>query len=134
MKLHKSISAVALLGLMALGNSCDMTPEIPPVVGPDSDVTVPEASMTILEFKEKFWSAEPNSCAQIGLDANGDSIYLRGRVVSSDSAGNIYKSLVIRDESAALAFSINTSGLYKLYQYGQEIVVNVTGQYVGTNR
>lgn len=134
MKLNKIIPAVAMFGLMAVCNSCDLTPEIPPVVGPDYDVTVPEASMTILDFKQKFWSAEPNSCAQIGLDANGDSIYLRGRVVSSDSAGNIYKSLVIRDESAALAFSINKSGLYKLYQYGQEIVVNVTGQYVGTYR
>ncbi|MBD5424658.1 MAG: hypothetical protein HDR45_00490 [Bacteroides sp.] len=134
MKLNKFIPAVALLGLMAAGTSCDMTPELPPVVGPDYGLTVPEASMTILEFKQQFWNANPNSCEQIGLDANGDSIYLRGRVVSSDSAGNIYKSLVIRDESAALAFSINKSGLYKLYQYGQEIVVNVTGQYVGTYR
>lgn len=137
MKLNKILLSVALLG--ALGalcacDSCDMEPVLPPVVGPDYGKTVPEATMSVLDFKQQFWSADPNSCKQIGLDANGDSIILRGRVVSSDSAGNIYKSLVLRDETAALAFSINSSNLYKSYQYGQEIVVNVTGMYVGTYR
>lgn len=131
MKLNKILLSVAMAGALTACD-CDFTPVLPPVVGPDYGKTVPEATMSVLEFKQNFWSSDPNSCRQIGLDANGDSIILRGRVVSSDSAGNIYKSLVVRDETAALAFSINTSGLYKLYQYGQEIAINVTGMYVGT--
>lgn len=134
MKLNKILLSVALLGTLCACDSCEMEPVLPPVVGPDYGKIVPEATMSVLEFKQKFWNANPNSCEQIGLDANGDSIILRGRVVSSDSAGNIYKSLVLRDETAALAFSINSSNLYKSYQYGQEIVVNVTGMYVGTYR
>ncbi len=122
------------MGLMAACDSCDESPVIPPVVAPGYGEVIHEPSMTLLEFKQKYWSADPNSCAKIGLDANGDSIYLRGRVISSDQAGNIYKSLVLQDESAALAFSINKSGMYKLYQYGQEIIVNVSDFYVGTYR
>lgn len=137
MKLHKFLPAVVLSGLMGLMtacDSCDLSPVTPLVVPPGYGEVIHEPSMTLLEFKQKYWSAEPNSCAKIGLDANGDSIYLRGRIISSDQASNIYKSLVLRDESAALAFSINKSGMYKLYQYGQEIVVNVSDLYVGTYR
>ncbi|MDE7334878.1 MAG: hypothetical protein K2N10_01020 [Muribaculaceae bacterium] len=137
MKLHKILPAVVLsglMGLMAACDTCDLSPVTPPVVAPGYGEVIHEPSMTLLEFKQKYWSADPNSCAKIGLDANGDSIYLRGRVISSDQAGNIYKSLVLQDESAALAFSINKSGMYTLYQYGQEIVVNVSDFYVGTYR
>ncbi len=131
MKINKILLSVAMAGTLT-ACECDMSPVLPPVVGPDYGKTIPEATMSVLEFKQNFWKSDANSCSKIGLDANGDSIILRGRVVSSDSAGNIYKSLVLRDETAALAFSINSSNLYKSYQYGQEIVVNVTGMYVGT--
>lgn len=131
MKILKSLLSVGLLGLMT---ACDMTSEVSPIVPPGYGKNIHEASMTILEFKQKYWTSDANSCSQIGVDENGDSIYLRGRIISSDSTGNIYKSLVLRDTTAALAFSINQSGMYKTYQYGQETVVNVTGMYVGTYR
>lgn len=63
--------------------------------------------------------------------AGGDPVYVHGRVVSSDASGNIYKSLVIQDETAALAFSINQASLYNEYRLGQEMVVDMTGLYIG---
>lgn len=59
---------------------------------------------------------------------------IKGRVVSSDATGNIYKSLVIQDETAALAFSINQGSLYNEYRLGQEVVVDMTGMHLGYYR
>lgn len=96
---------------------------------------IPEATMTpnatILEVKTKYWSDETNYIDTIGLNENGERIIIAGRVVSSDMTGNIYKNLVIQDETAALTLSINQSGLYNQYRVGQEIVLDVTGMYIG---
>ena len=98
-------------------------------------IKVPEATMTpnatILEVKTKYWSDETNYIDTIGLNENGERIIVSGRVVSSDMTGNIYKNLVIQDETAALTLSINQSGLYNKYRVGQEIVLDVTGMYIG---
>lgn len=96
---------------------------------------VPVASMTpnatILEVKNKYWSDETNYIDTIGLNENGERIIISGRVISSDMTGNIYKNLVIQDETAALTLSINQSGLYNKYRVGQEVVLDVTGMYIG---
>ncbi len=96
---------------------------------------IPEATMTpnttILEVKTKYWSDETNYIDTIGLNENGERIIIAGRVISSDMTGNIYKNLVIQDETAALTLSINQSGLYNKYRVGQEIVLDVTGMYIG---
>lgn len=56
---------------------------------------------------------------------------IKGRVISSDASGNVYKSLYIQDETGAITFSINQSDMNSAYHIGQEIVVNVTGLYIG---
>lgn len=43
----------------------------------------------------------------------------------------MFKSLVIQDETGALAFSINSYNLYLNYRMGQDIVMDVTGMYIG---
>lgn len=131
MKLTKYLLPVALATVMTACDTCDLSPVIPPIVPPEATA---EATMTILEFKQQYWTSDVNSAQKIGLNADGDSIILKGRVVSSDAAGNIYKAFVIRDETAALSFSVNQTDLYKAYQYGQEVAVNVTGLYAGKYR
>lgn len=95
---------------------------------------IPEASIkpntTILELKQQY----ENKTEQVGNKDNGDHIVIHGRVVSSDASGNIYKSLVIQDETAALAFSINQSSLFNEYRLGQEMVVDMTDLYMGYYR
>lgn len=56
---------------------------------------------------------------------------IRGRVVSSDVTGNIFKSLVLQDETAAISLSINEANLYTNYRVGQEVIVNVTDLWGG---
>lgn len=132
------IVGIAAFGAIAF-TGCNM--DVDPV-----PVNIPEATntpnTTILELKEKFWSDETNYIYGMAQDPdaepayipamdNGDHYIIHGRVCSNDDAGNVFKSLVIQDETAALAFSINTYDLYVNYRVGQEIVVDVTGMQIG---
>lgn len=96
---------------------------------------VPVATLTkntsILEVKQKYWSNETNYIDTIGLNDAGEHIVIAGRVISSDASGNIYKNLVIQDESAALTLSINANSLYNTYRIGQEVIIDVTDMYIG---
>ena len=86
---------------------------------------------TIAKFKETYWEDADNYYKTVGEGADGKHILLRGRVISSDASGNIYKSLVIQDATGALAMSINQNGMSVKYRRGQEVVVDVTGMTVG---
>ena len=132
------IVGIAALGAIAF-TGCNM--DVDPV-----PVSIPEAvntpNTTILELKEKFWQDDANYIYGMANDPdaeqayipamdNGDHYIIHGRVCSNDDAGNVFKSRVIQDETAALAFSINTYDLYVNYRVGQEIVVDVTGMQIG---
>ncbi len=133
MNISKYLLPLALAGLMTACDSCDLEPVIPPVEAPEG-IELPEANMTILEFKQQYWSSEQRNIQQIGLTDEGDSIILRGRVVSTDVTGNLYKKLVIVDETAAVEFEVNENDVYRNYPYGAEVVVNVTGLHAGMNQ
>lgn len=75
-----------------------------------------------------------NGEVMTGEIAGGEPVYIRGRVISSDATGNIYKSLIIQDETAALAFSLNQGFLFNTYRLGQEVVVDMTGLMLGNYR
>ncbi len=124
MKLLKSI-VITLTALAALGGFTACQDEQPP----KADI---EPNTTILDLKKAFWSdAESNYATLIGNKENGEHYIIHGRVITTDYPGNIYKSLVIQDETAAIQFSINAYSLYQKYRIGQEIVIDVTGLYCG---
>jgi hypothetical protein len=123
-KLYFSLLMLGILGLV----SCEGTFDQPPVVVP---VATHTANTTILDLKTKYWNDAKNYIDTIGLTSAGDSMVIHGRVISSDATGNIYKSLVIQDETGAMAISINGTSLYSTYRVGQEIVIPVTGLFIG---
>lgn len=127
--------AIALTGFTSCEDNYDN-----PVI--DAPVAKATANTTILELKEAFWSDEVNyiwgteqkiDATPVAIPAREDGSHyvIKGRVISSDEAGNVFKSLVIQDETAALAISINSYNLYLKYRVGQEVVIDVTGMYVG---
>ncbi len=99
------------------------------------DVNVPVAkdqpNTSIFELKQLYWNDATNYADTIGTRQDGSHYIISGRVISSDEAGNVFKSLVIQDNSAAIALSINSYNLYLKYRRGQEIVLDVTGMYIG---
>ncbi len=131
MKKFKSyIAALAAATALTAGlSACQDDVDAPASTVPEAGI---EANMTILELKEKFWSDDKNYADSIydPNDANKRFI-IKGHVISSDKEGNIFKSIVIQDGTAALAFSVDQYNLYTSYRRGQEIVVDVTGMTIG---
>lgn len=128
MKIRKSYIASLLL-LSGVFVACDDDMVTPPTYIPQATIT---ANTTIAELKAAYWKDADNYVTQIGTNSDGNHIVISGRVISNDEAGNIYKSLVIQDETGALSFSINQGDLYEeAYRVGQEIVVDLTNAYIG---
>lgn len=127
--MKKTSLYIASLGLAALAlGSCDNEFERPPMVIPTSDWT---ANMTIEEFKSSYWSTVESTPQTVGLNADGDSIIIKGRVCSSDESGNIFKYLMIQGEEEALAISLDFYDIYESYKFGQEVYINATGLTIG---
>lgn len=114
---------MAIAGLV----SCSDDFDAPPVKVPTATI---KANTTIADFKAEYWKTETPYCVPVNVP-EGESKVISGRVISSDATGNIYKSLVIQDETAALAISINANSLYTTYRVGQEVVIDLNGMYVG---
>ena len=87
--------------------------------------------MSINDFKTEYWQDAENYYATVGEAADGKRVLVKGRVISSDASGNIYKSLIIQDETGALAMSINANSMNNKYRRGQELVIDVTDMTVG---
>ena len=129
MKKLKYIAALAALALGSTFSGCQDDIDAPQMEVPTAKST---PNTTIAELKEIFWDDATNYALKIENTEDPDYHYvIAGRVVSSDEQGNVFKSLVIQDETAALAFSINSYNLYLNYRIGQEIVMDVTGMYIG---
>lgn len=131
--MNKKLSYIAAALLSVAGfSACDDNWETPPAVVPSVPAGI-EANTTIADFKALYWSSDRNSATEIGQTTDGQDMIIRGRVVSSDSAGNIYKNLVIQDINTGdgLTISLDTTSIYKTWQFGQEVVINVTGMYAG---
>ncbi len=88
-----------------------------------------KANTTISDFKTEF--ADKTVKCPMKDEESQTPYIIHGRVVSSDASGNIYKSIVIQDETAAIALSVNQGSTYTDYRIGQEVVLNVTGLYIG---
>lgn len=125
----KYFAAAAALIAGAAFSACQDDVDAPVVNVPVAKST---PNTTIAELKEIFWDDATNYAVKINNEQDPSMRYvISGRVISSDEQGNVFKSLVIQDETAALAFSINSYNLYLNYRVGQEIVMDVTDMYIG---
>ena len=116
-----------MMGAAAL-TSCGDDFVSPPMVVPSATI---EANTSILDLKTAYWASDRNYVKTIGLNDADEHTIIKGRVVSSDETGNIFKSVIIYDGSAALNLSINAYDLYQTYQFGQEVVIDVTELNIG---
>lgn len=128
MKMKNYIYAAALALMANAATSCSDDFTYPPLVIPEATM---QPTSTIGELKELYWQDDRNYCSDIVSLSDGRDLIVKGRVVSSDSTGNIFKNVVIQDNSGAITIAINEYDLYKKYQYGQEVVVNCTGLQIG---
>lgn len=117
MKLHQlfTVFAVVLFFSSCIKDDFDA----PPADGEDPDIT---ANTTIAQLKQRFVSAP----VQIT-----DSLVIQGVVISSDKAGNFYKTLVIQDATAGISIRIDQTDLYADYPPGRRVFVKCKGLWLG---
>ncbi|WP_281615276.1 DUF5689 domain-containing protein [Flammeovirga sp. SubArs3] len=61
-----------------------------------------------------------------------DDVVFKGTVISSDSAGNVYKYITLQGENGyGIQVKLNKSGLYADYALGQTVFVKGKGLYLG---
>lgn len=58
-------------------------------------------------------------------------IVVAGTVVSSDREGNIYKALMIQDNTGGIELKIGRTGIYNFYKIGQTLYVKCRGLVLG---
>lgn len=125
-----------MLGAVVL-TACDDNFERPPMIYPSASHT---ANTNTTDLKTKYWSTDRNYVSVIGDLADvtgnsadqGDSVYISGRVVSEIDPGNVYNSIVLQQaDGTAINIAVRTNKLEKAYPFGQEVIVNVTGQKIG---
>lgn len=86
--------------------------------------TPPPATTTIKELYANFTGER--------FTVEGD-VVIRGRVTTSDRAGNFYRTLVLESEGAAVEVMAGIDGLHNIYPTGCEITVRLQGLTVGSN-
>lgn len=109
-----------------------------PVPGDKGILTEAEAdaltpTVSIAEFKSTFDVNVKDPLFTINYVDTESDIYVRGRVITTDESGNIYKYLIIQDTETgdALKVSVDAGSLSGAIPMGQEIVINCKGLVVG---
>ncbi len=121
MKKFFSYLPILLLGFGLLFSGCiDDKFDEPPIDGEDPDIT---ANATVADILA-LW--QPGNIVEITDDLIFDAI-----VISSDEAGNVYKTLVMEDETAGIRLSINATGLYNDFPQFRHVFVKAKGLYIG---
>ena len=70
----------------------------------------------------------------IGEDIfEGYDVYIKGKVTTDDTEGNVYKSLYIQDETSGIELKLNNNVGVK-YKKGTWVYVRLTGLYLGNYR
>ena len=122
---------IALTALAALASCTALKEEWQPVYRltyPDPNPYavhyggIPE--ITIAELKALYTA--PNKPVEVP-----EGTWIKGQVVSSDKAGNVYRELYIQDETGGIDIKIGKTSLYSDYQLGQWIFVDCGGLYLG---
>ena len=96
-------------------------------VPPFGNNEIGEANYTIADLKAKFASTiSGNNVVEITQD-----IVIEGVVVADDAAGNVYKQIIINDETGAIVIGINDVGLYAMTPIGQRVRIDCKGLKIG---
>ena len=113
---------IGLFSLLAILQACDYNDYDNP---PEVDKIYPiYRTNSIQELKALYTEGG----TEIGIDKD---FVVQGKVISSDKEGNIYKSLVIQDETGGIEIKINSNGLYNYFKQGTTVFLRANNLKVG---
>ncbi len=119
MKSKFKIFPVLLLIIAATFSGCvDGEFDEPPMIIPTVDF---EATTTIGELKASY----------SGFRLITDTLIISGVVVANDESGNLFKELVIQDETGGIELTLDRVSLSNEFKLGQRVYVKCKGMYIG---
>lgn len=128
MKINRIFGPLMIMAGVMGFTACDDDPQLPPIVIPEATM---QPNSNILEVKQRYYNNAYNYIDTIGKRDDGSHYIVSARVVGNDISGNISKYIMVQDSTAALGFTIDAYDLNKSYHVGQEVVVDLTGMYIG---
>lgn len=133
---------VACFALVGCYEDFDSVPDRQIFDDTSFEAQFPEARyITIAECKEIFTSAH-GSISGTGENSGWndtkyvqveDDLYIKGKVVSDDEQGNVYKSLYIQDETSGIEIKLNNNVGVR-FPYGTWVYVRLKDLYIGNYR
>lgn len=109
-----------LLLLVVIVSACNKDYDAPPLNEPHYSGADP--NVTIKGIKDKF--ASVTSAAPLLID---ESLIVKVLVGGNDVSGNIYKQLIVQDETGGISIGIDQSNMYSVYRVGQEVFLDLKG-------
>jgi len=121
---HYILGILFVTGIISFNSCIKGDFEQPPVIVPSVNF---EANMTIAELNQ-YYRDSLHSASPILITKD---IIIKGVVISSDKAGNIFKSLYIQDETGGINIKLDQKEIYNIYKLGQRIYIKCKGLYMG---
>ena len=122
MKTINKILGLLLLFTVAAVSGCSRDYDAPPLNMPVYDG--PDANITFTQLQEKYKDVADNTQELIDVE-----YVIKGRVISSDASGNIFKQIYIQNEEGGILLGVDQNNVSTYYKLGQEVYVNLHGLY-----
>lgn len=134
----KSIYKLLLMSLVVAATACYNDFDAPEMDKPLTAADMEAMGLdyiSIKDVKARFWSETGAGAGSVAAWKVDEPLYTRGKVISSDRYGSIYKTMYIFDEESQSAIELKvTSGNYLYYPAGREIFVALQGLTLGNYR
>lgn len=110
---------------------------------PEMEKTTTETDMqakgleyiSIKDLKARFWEKTGANAGAVASWTVDEPLYIRGKVISTDRYGSVYKTMTLFEEASQSAIDLKiTSGTYIMYPAGREMFIALNGLVVGNYR
>ncbi len=128
--------AIMVIAVFAL-SSCYNHFDDPAPTKPWTEADFPDQKLiTIKELKDMFNEKYGTGASSLAKTLPiTEDLMIKGKVISSDQAGNVYKSIYLYDESCQSAIEVKVMvSNWVLYHPGQTVYVKLNGLCVGSYR
>ena len=147
MKTNKIFTLFTIIAMSFAVTSCvqDDDYTVPSSLGDEENALLQEILgnpdfelKTIAEVKAMYLiESDPGDNSAV-LVEDGENLYVKGYVSSSDQTGNYFKEFYIQDSptnpTGALKIALNQVDTYNQFNIGREVYINLNGLYIGEER
>jgi len=91
----------------------------------------PPINIPKFEGKANKTIAELTAMYKGVLDSIEEDIIIQGKVIGNDESGNIYKKLIIQDNTGGIELQLDRTNMYNEFKVGQRVFVKCKGMFLG---